>query len=740
MKSRTLALLLTVGVAVASWPLFFHRLDEGSLAAYDEAVYAEIARETYENSHYLITHYHGRPYVEKPPLCIWAMALSYRLLGVGELGARVPSALFGWLAVLVLFFLGRRMFGTAAGVVAAALLASSDFYLLNARQAMTDSLPLLAALLVAWGTLDGQAGKRSGPIWIGLGLALGFMSKYVIGLLPLGFLLLFALWQASLSEPPPLRGRDWRRAGLLFALLGLPWYLALAVADWPRFSWLVFDYNLALRIEAARPPAPAYWLDLLRTGNPGHSLALLALPALLYLAQERKRPEARLLICACAAVGLFLLSLKYPAEHFLVYLLPWLGLAAGALLASCLSHPPALLPHTGLFLLLFSALSRAWGVARLPLLAPGAWAALLAGLFLLLLFAPPRVPLRRSLTGLLVGLALLSAFPSPPVVDLSPHMKVLGAHLDTLEPPPEVVFLDQLPPYGLQFYTRAEVRPFNTLEEARVPDEGSRRFLITPRDKAPSFPSWVLVRGEERYLGPWALLPLLPSFTGIQPVDVEYGGPDMAWILYSNGDLREHKGRLLCTVPGRPVDMERLGEGVWILTEEGRIHAWQASAPGGAPARLPPPEVAVDLERIADGSGWYILGSGGSVLAMGGARYFGQPSRPQGRRFVSLVATPGGDGYYVVDSLGVAEGFGTARLEPELAGFRLPQQLARDAELRPDTGRLLIMDGYGSLHGDDRNDPVRVPYYTGMEYVIDMEFKPDGGLLMLDTFGSVHGL
>ncbi|MBE7561154.1 glycosyltransferase family 39 protein [bacterium] len=734
------SVVLAVLVAAAAWPMFFPHLGEGSLAAYDEAVYAEIAREAHENGHYLVTWYHGRPYVEKPPLCIWAMAMSYKIFGVNELGARAPSALFAWLSVVLVFLLGKRCFNAAAGLLAAALLASSEFFLLNARQGMTDTLPVLSALLFAWGLLDVWEGRRWGGVWMGTALAAGFMSKYVIGLLPLGMLVGCAPRTGPPTRVSGARCAPYRTAGMVFFVLGLPWYAALAIVDWPRFSWLVFDYNLALRIESSQPPAPQYWLDLLASGNPNHPFTLIALPALLYLVSRRREHGARLTLAALLTYALFLLALKYPAQHFLVYLLPWLALAGGALLARSLSPPVELLPHAGLWLLLFGALARAGALQHLPLVAPSAWAALLATLFLALLFAPKRLPLRTSLAATLVVLSLLPALPRPPVVDLSPHMKTLGQHLNTLEPPVEAVFLDGLPPYGLQFYTRAQVQPFTTLEEARVPDATRARFLIAPRDAAAAFPAWAVNVNEARCLGPWALLPLLPSYPWIQPVDVECGPPGIAWILYDNGDLKEHAGRLLAAVHKRVVDMERVDDGAWILAADGTLSAYNAPEPPAGAVKLPPRQSPVDLELLREGSGFYVLGSGGAVVAAGGARYFGAPRDRPGRRFIHLVTTRSGGGYWIVDDEGRVETFGDAALDPDMREFHLPQHIARDAELRPGENRLLVVDGYGSLHGDRRDDPVQSPYYTGMEYVIDLEFQPDGRPMMLDTFGSVHGL
>jgi 4-amino-4-deoxy-L-arabinose transferase-like glycosyltransferase len=55
-----------------------------------------------------------------------AVALSFKLFGVNELSARLPSIVFGVLSVVLVFFIGRG-FGTSAGLIAALLMAFMPF-------------------------------------------------------------------------------------------------------------------------------------------------------------------------------------------------------------------------------------------------------------------------------------------------------------------------------------------------------------------------------------------------------------------------------------------------------------------------------------------------------------------------------------------------------------------------------------------------------------------------------------
>src|SRR5437773_5205910 len=61
--------------------------------------------------------------LDKPPLAFWIQTGSAELLGLSPFSVLLPQALEGAVSVLVLYSLVRRAFGTAAGLLAALLLA-----------------------------------------------------------------------------------------------------------------------------------------------------------------------------------------------------------------------------------------------------------------------------------------------------------------------------------------------------------------------------------------------------------------------------------------------------------------------------------------------------------------------------------------------------------------------------------------------------------------------------------------
>ena len=56
---------------------------------------------------------YGRPWFEKPVLYYWAAAKSFKLFGVSEAAARLPSGLCALLATLAMAWLAWRLYGAA---------------------------------------------------------------------------------------------------------------------------------------------------------------------------------------------------------------------------------------------------------------------------------------------------------------------------------------------------------------------------------------------------------------------------------------------------------------------------------------------------------------------------------------------------------------------------------------------------------------------------------------------------
>src|SRR5262249_52952311 len=153
----------------------------------------------------------------------WLQVGCYRLLGVNEMAARLPSALAALLTVLAVYELGRWMFDRGTAFLAGVILATCVSFQGGARFANPGAL-LLGCTTLSLGLYWRH--WQSGGAWLVASAAvsgLAVLAKGPVGLvLPLGVTLLFLLWQRQLRR---LLDRRLGEAVLVFVLVAAPWYI-----------------------------------------------------------------------------------------------------------------------------------------------------------------------------------------------------------------------------------------------------------------------------------------------------------------------------------------------------------------------------------------------------------------------------------------------------------------------------------------------------------------------------------
>jgi uncharacterized membrane protein len=87
-----------------------------------------------------------------PPLYYSLQRLSF-VFGQSEAVLRSISALFGTLSIPIVYLIGRLVSGRAVGLIAAALIATSDMSLYFSQEARAYALLMTAALVAVWGLL-----------------------------------------------------------------------------------------------------------------------------------------------------------------------------------------------------------------------------------------------------------------------------------------------------------------------------------------------------------------------------------------------------------------------------------------------------------------------------------------------------------------------------------------------------------------------------------------------------------
>jgi 4-amino-4-deoxy-L-arabinose transferase-like glycosyltransferase len=148
-----------------------------------EARYALVAREMLETGHWILPHFGGEVYADKPPLFFWSIALISALgSGVTECTARLPTAIAAIGVCLMTWRLGVRLFSPSAGFLAALVLATCGGFFWSARQALPDMLLTLWITAALWALWEWFVGKRRRmAIAAGLCMGLATLSKGPVG-------------------------------------------------------------------------------------------------------------------------------------------------------------------------------------------------------------------------------------------------------------------------------------------------------------------------------------------------------------------------------------------------------------------------------------------------------------------------------------------------------------------------------------------------------------------------------
>lgn len=213
------ALVLGASLFLLVWNLGAYGLYEPH-----EGHFAGVGREMVLTGEYIVPHLNGSPYLNKPPLLYWSVALCNLIFGISEFSARLPSALYAWLGVVVAWHWAAQLWGRQTGRLAAGMLTVSAGWFLFAHQAMIDAqlaaFVLWAQYLLWKAVREPERKARWLSFWCVMGLAL--FAKGPVGLL-FPFLSLLAVAFVG------------RRPGLL-AKAGFWWGLPLAAA--PIIAWV----------------------------------------------------------------------------------------------------------------------------------------------------------------------------------------------------------------------------------------------------------------------------------------------------------------------------------------------------------------------------------------------------------------------------------------------------------------------------------------------------------------------
>jgi 4-amino-4-deoxy-L-arabinose transferase-like glycosyltransferase len=213
----------------------------------DEGRYSAIPSEMNHSGDYVTPHLKGTVYLEKPPLCYWATALSFKIFGENEFSSRLFTALCAWGCILLVYSVGTFFHGSKTGFYAAAILTTSLYHFAIGRINILD-MPLAffvcAAVWMGYRYFSESGERKKWFFLFYLLCALAFLTKGLIGIVfPFAVIV---IWLLS--------SKRWRDIFKLFSPVGIviilavagPWLVLVQSAN-KDFFWFFFVQEHFLR-------------------------------------------------------------------------------------------------------------------------------------------------------------------------------------------------------------------------------------------------------------------------------------------------------------------------------------------------------------------------------------------------------------------------------------------------------------------------------------------------------------
>ena len=199
----------------------------------------------------------------KPPLTYWTIAASVGMFGKNAWAARLPAALSYLLCIWLAWRITRRLAPGAEDT--AAVVYATMLFTLGVSQFITADYVLAACeTLAVWGFIEARFGSSAhARRWMALmwaGFALAFLAKGPPALLPLLAIIVF-----DRVMPAGDRHRLFIASGLvLFALLALPWFVAVIYNNPGLFEYFIGDevVNRVTTNEFGRHGEWYGWLEI----------------------------------------------------------------------------------------------------------------------------------------------------------------------------------------------------------------------------------------------------------------------------------------------------------------------------------------------------------------------------------------------------------------------------------------------------------------------------------------------
>ncbi|HET9916447.1 MAG TPA: glycosyltransferase family 39 protein, partial [Candidatus Binatia bacterium] len=321
--------------------MFLYRLGGPELFEPDEGRNAEKARAILLLSDWITPHENFHAVLDKPIFFYWLIALSYKLFGVSEWAARLPSALAAFGSLLVVYFFVRRWWGEWEARWSVLILATSAGFFAFSRIVIFDMTLTAFITLALWAFY--QAAHESEPtagwgtcalLYIALGAAT--LTKGLVGLVVPGMIIFFHL---LLTNSWRVLGKIHLPAGaVLFLLVVTPWYVLAETHNPGYLRYYLWEEHFG-RFVTTKFNRSNPWYYYLYVAPLGLLPWTFLLPATIKNFWRRRPDDKTLWLILWAALPILFFSLsKAKLPQYILPSFPALAILIGVSLPRALSE------------------------------------------------------------------------------------------------------------------------------------------------------------------------------------------------------------------------------------------------------------------------------------------------------------------------------------------------------------------------------------------------------------------
>ncbi len=339
LKSRHWVLVFSF---ILSAYMLFGRLGGLPLISPDEGRNAEVAREMSQSHSWLVPTYNGLVYLDKPAFYFKTIALSFSLFGESEGTARLSSAVFGFLLLVVMFLFCQRVYDRRTAILALLIVATTPLYIVLSRHVIFDmSLAFFVSASIFSCYLAEEGEEKQRDRWYLVGALSAGIATLIKG--PVGFILptlVIAAFNGVEGRLGAMKRAFGLRQWMVFLAIVLPWFVGLSLLrpDFPYYG-IMKESVARFTTDEFRRTAPFYFYAPVIAGA-FFAWSLLLPEAMVAAWQERKRWSRadRLFVVWAVVVVLFFSASQSKLPGYILTAVLALGILTARVFAKSLEN------------------------------------------------------------------------------------------------------------------------------------------------------------------------------------------------------------------------------------------------------------------------------------------------------------------------------------------------------------------------------------------------------------------